>query len=59
MMRYNLRSPWEELANIQVSPSLLANLDPLGSVLMMCSIAFPTSPVPPVTSITVAMTLHL
>jgi len=47
-----LRSPSEELANIHVSPDFLPNRDPSGSVLIICSMALPTSPVPPVTSTT-------
>src|ERR1700728_4814430 len=50
-----LRSPSEEPANIQVSLYLLPNLEFSGSELIMCSIALPTRPVPPVTRTTVAI----
>jgi hypothetical protein len=53
--RAYLRSPWDEPANIQVSLGLLPNLEFAGSVLIICSIALPTRPVPPVTRMTVAM----
>ena len=50
--RLDFRSPSLELAKIQVSPGFLPNREPSGSVLITCSIAFPTSPEPPVTRIT-------
>ena len=52
----HLRSASDELANIQVSPSRFPNREPSGSVSMICFIAFPTSPVPPVTRTTFDMT---
>ena len=52
-MESDLRSPSEDLANIHVSPDFFPKREPSGSVLTMCSIAFPTSPAPPVTSTTV------
>lgn len=44
------RSASVELAKTHTSPGRLPNLEPSGSVLMTCSIAFPTRPEPPVTS---------
>jgi len=50
--RLDFRSPSLELAKIHVSPGFLPNREPSGSVLITCSMAFPTSPEPPVTRIT-------
>ena len=50
--RLDFRSPSLELAKIQVSPGFFPNREPSGSVLITCSMAFPTSPEPPVTRIT-------
>ena len=50
--RLDFRSPSLELAKIQVSPGFLPKREPSGSVLITCSMAFPTSPEPPVTRIT-------
>ena len=50
--RLDFRSPSLELAKIQVSPGFFPNFDPSGSVLITCSMAFPTSPEPPVTRTT-------
>ena len=52
----HLRSASEELAKIQVSPDRLPYLEPSGSLLMTYSMPLPTSPVPPVTRITLDMT---
>ena len=48
----HLRSPSLELANTHVSPGFLPKRELAGSVSMMCLIALPTRPVPPVTKIT-------
>lgn len=48
----DFRSPSLELAKIQVSPGFFPNREPSGSVLITCSMAFPTSPEPPVTRTT-------
>jgi len=53
------RSPSAELAKIQRSPAFLPKREPSGSVLMTCSIALPTSPVPPVTRITSVMVVEM
>ena len=50
--RLDFRSPSLELAKIQVSPGFFPNREPSGSVLITCSMAFPTRPEPPVTRIT-------
>lgn len=54
-MKSYLRSASEELEKIQVSPGFCPKRDPSGSVFMICSIALPTRPVPPVTSTTVGI----
>lgn len=48
----HLRSPSLEPANTHVSPVFFPKREPAGSVSMMCLMALPTRPVPPVTSIT-------
>ena len=48
----DFRSPSLEPTKTQVSPGLFPNREPSGSVLITCSMAFPTSPEPPVTRIT-------
>lgn len=50
--KLDFRFPSLELTKIQASPGLLPNREPSGSVLIMCSMAFPTRPEPPVTRIT-------
>ena len=50
--RFDFRSPSLELAKIQVSPGFFPYREPSGSVLITCSMAFPTSPEPPVTRTT-------
>ena len=50
--RLDFRSPSLELAKIQVSPGFFPYREPSGSVLITCSMAFPTSPEPPVTRTT-------
>lgn len=52
LMLTHLRSPSDEPANIHVSPGSFPKRDPSGSDSMMCLIACPTRPVPPVTSTT-------
>jgi hypothetical protein len=50
----NLRSPSDELAKIQVSFGSFPYFEPTGSVSIIYCMAFPTSPVPPVTRTTAA-----
>jgi hypothetical protein len=47
-----LRSASRELAKIHFSPGCFPNRDPCGSFSITYSMAFPTRPVPPVTSTT-------
>lgn len=51
-MLTHLRSPSDELANIHDSPGCFPKRDPSGSDSIMCFIACPTRPVPPVTNTT-------
>jgi hypothetical protein len=49
------RSPSRELAKIQVSPGFLPKREPSGSVSITYLIAWPTRPLPPVTSTILGM----